>query len=95
MIAAGIDDVDAAEKLGALAARSPDTAATVIALVESRMAALEQTGPAGTDASGRGRLVQALGEIPGESAGNLLRSLLDDPDAAVARTARYLLDGRR
>ena len=56
------------------------------------MAALEQTGPAGTDASGRGRLVQALGEVPGESAGNLLRSLLDDPDAAVARTARYLLD---
>ena len=55
------------------------------------MAALEQTGPAGTDASGRGRLVQALGEIPGESAINLLRSLLDDPDAAVARTARYLL----
>jgi DNA-binding transcriptional MerR regulator len=49
-------------------------------------------GSAASEPGARSRLVQALGEIPGEAALAVLRERLADPDPAVARVARYLVD---
>lgn len=47
-----------------------------------------------TDPAARSRLTQALGEIPGEPAVEILRGLVADPDPEVSRIARYLVGGR-
>jgi DNA-binding transcriptional MerR regulator len=82
MIVRGSADVPAAETLGRLASAPPagDPAPDIVALVAARLESAE--GPA------RRRLTQALGELPGAHAA--LAGLLDDPDPAVALTARFL-----
>lgn len=54
------------------------------------MAELEERLGTVHDAASRLRLVQALGEVPGDDAGNVLNGLVSDPDPTVAGTARYL-----
>ncbi|MBC2904285.1 HEAT repeat domain-containing protein [Streptomyces cupreus] len=86
MIADGVNDVDAADALGALA-REPSVAETIAADVINRLA--DST----TDAARR-RLAQALADIPGTTASRALAELSDDQDRAVALTATYLLQLR-
>lgn len=47
-----------------------------------------------TGAPARGRLTQALADIPGSRASRALVELSDDEDPAVALTAAYLLQRR-
>jgi DNA-binding transcriptional MerR regulator len=75
MATAGVQDVTAAEILGGL----PGT----VDGVRDRLAVTCDPGP-------RHRLVQALGEVPPDDARELLATLCDDRDPAVAATARYL-----
>ncbi len=103
MIAQGIDDVQAAEALGGLAARSADLGARAVELIGSRLAAAATAAaavpdpaaataePAVPGPAARERLAQALGELPGDLVAPLLRDLSADPDESVSRTARYLL----
>lgn len=90
MVVAGSRDVEAAEGLGALAARSAAAEREIVAALVRR---LDDPSPA--VAGARSRLAQALGEIPGDAALEALRELLADPDPAVARVARYLVDRGR
>jgi hypothetical protein len=75
MVTDGVQDVTAAEILGGL----PGT----VDGVRDRLAVTCDPGP-------RHRLVQALGEVPPDDARELLATLCDDRDPAVAATARYL-----
>lgn len=75
MVTDGVQDVTAAEILGGL----PGT----VDGVRERLAVTCAPGP-------RRRLVQALGEVPPDDARELLATLHDDGDPAVAATARYL-----
>ncbi|MBK0419835.1 hypothetical protein JD276_12400 [Leucobacter sp. CSA1] len=88
MIVSGSRDVEAAETLGALAARSSEAERSIVgALAEGLEGARSVTFASGA----RSRLAQALGEIPGSAAPALLRRLAGDPDPAVARVATYLV----
>ncbi|GGZ40665.1 transcriptional regulator [Streptomyces inusitatus] len=84
MIVAGGNDTGAADALGVLAS---DTAAAdrITARLVDRLAHDTTPAPA------RGRLTQALGDIPGTSASDALEELSRDADRAVALTAAYLL----
>ncbi|WP_181763880.1 MerR family transcriptional regulator [Streptomyces albidus (ex Kaewkla and Franco 2022)] len=87
MIVDGRNDTDAADALSVLAI--DDAMANQIAngLVD-RLAHDTTQGPA------RGRLTQALADIPGTTASRALAELSHDGDRAVALTAAYLLQLR-
>ncbi|QRY62054.1 HEAT repeat domain-containing protein [Gordonia sp. PDNC005] len=78
----GVADVDASEALAAVG----DPAAVVRRLAVGLDAA---------DACVRRRIAQALGEIGGPDAREVLQRLVDDPDRGTAVTARYLVDSQR
>lgn len=83
MIVTGVNDVDAAEALGALA-NDPALAAPIEAALAAELAAPTADHPV------RMRLVQALAELPSGTALALLHGLTDDRDPIVARTATAL-----
>lgn len=87
LVVAGTNDTDAADALSLLAA--DDAAADRIAAVLADRIARDTTGT-----SARGRLVQALGGVPGAGSSRALRELLHDEDRAVALTAAYLVQLR-
>ncbi|GFH66694.1 MULTISPECIES: MerR family transcriptional regulator [Streptomyces diastaticus group] len=84
MVVAGRRDTDAADALGALAA-DRTTADRITAAVTARIT--EPTTPA----AARGRLTQALADVPGQAASRALAELARDEDRAVSLTAAYLL----
>ncbi|MFE6225000.1 HEAT repeat domain-containing protein [Streptomyces sp. NPDC057854] len=83
MVVDGRNDTDAADALGVLAA--DDGAADAIA---SRL--VGRLADAATGAPARGRLTQALADVPGPVACRALADLTGDADPAVALTATYL-----
>nr|WP_269447727.1 HEAT repeat domain-containing protein [Actinoplanes missouriensis] len=87
MIVDQANDVDAADALSALAADPALTDRIATGLVD-RLHADD------VDAAARGRLTQALADIPGETTTRALTSLAGDEDRAVALTATYLLKRR-
>ncbi|MEU9802234.1 MerR family transcriptional regulator [Streptomyces sp. NPDC051000] len=84
MVVAGRNDTDAADALSVLAS---DTAAAD--RIATRL--VERLADGSARASARGRLTQALADIPGARASRALVELSDDGDRAVALTATYLL----
>ncbi|MFC9691070.1 HEAT repeat domain-containing protein [Kribbella sp. NPDC056951] len=78
LIVEGINDVEAAEILGTLAADPTVITSLTDALTVS-------------DSAGRIRLTQALAELPAPLADDALRQLVDDPDRVVAMLANALL----
>ncbi|MEU6106324.1 MerR family transcriptional regulator [Streptomyces flaveolus] len=87
MIVAGRNDTDAADALGVLA-RDTTTADRIATGLVDRLAHDTTRAPA------RGRLTQALADIPGTRASRALVELSHDADRAVALTATYLLQLR-
>ncbi|WP_432187203.1 HEAT repeat domain-containing protein [Streptomyces sp. Tue6028] len=87
MIVEGRNDTDAADALSALASDTVTADQIATGLVD-RLA--DDT----TEAPARGRLTQALADIPGNTASRALVELSDDEDRAVALTAAYLLQLR-
>ncbi|MFH8573681.1 MerR family transcriptional regulator [Streptomyces sp. NPDC017993] len=87
MIVEGRNDTDAADALSVLASDSV-TADQIATRLVDRLA--HDT----TKAPGRGRLTQALADIPGTTASCALVELSHDADRAVALTATYLLQLR-
>ncbi|MFE6866793.1 HEAT repeat domain-containing protein [Kitasatospora sp. NPDC057692] len=87
LIVEGVNDVDAADALGALAV-DPASADRIAAALVDRLAAAALDPPA------RRRLTQALVDIPGPTAARALTELSRDPDRAVALTAVYALRRR-
>ncbi|MEY6567579.1 MerR family transcriptional regulator [Streptomyces sp. PGLac3x] len=91
MVVSGHRDTDAADTLGSLASDEA-TADRVAGALTARLADTTTRAPA------RGRLTQALADIPGPVAARTLVELSRDADRAVALTATYLLglrDGTR
>ena len=86
-VVGGPNDVDAAEALGVLAEDGRQAEQIVSELTE-RLAA------AGTEPAARLRLTQALAEIPGPAAEDVLTALASDDQADVARSAGYILNLR-
>ncbi|MER5603035.1 HEAT repeat domain-containing protein [Streptomyces sp. NPDC002265] len=84
MAVEGVNDVDAADALGLLAAR-PALADRIATALVDRLAH-GRLGPAA-----RRRLTQALADIPGSTASRALTGLTEDEDRAVALTATYIL----
>ncbi|MFJ9632547.1 MerR family transcriptional regulator [Streptomyces sp. NPDC101175] len=84
MVVAGRNDTDAADALSVLAADTA-TADRIATGLVGRLADDTTRAPA------RGRLTQALADIPGTTAEHALRALAKDEDRAVALTAAYLL----
>ncbi|CAL9473329.1 hypothetical protein SUDANB6_02884 [Streptomyces sp. enrichment culture] len=84
MIVAGRNDTDAADALGKLASDTA-TADRIAAGIVDRLA------HDATEAPARGRLTQALADVPGPTASRALTELSHDGDRAVALTAAYLL----
>ncbi|MFF0835224.1 MULTISPECIES: MerR family transcriptional regulator [unclassified Streptomyces] len=80
MVVAGVHDVEAAEVLGALS-RDHGCGARVLTALTGELAA------PGADPAARLRLTQALVELPGTAAHDVLRELAHDDDRAVARVA--------
>ncbi|WP_150254859.1 HEAT repeat domain-containing protein [Nocardiopsis deserti] len=80
MVVDGANDVEAAEVLGALA-RDPERTVRIRNALVDGLAAFRG------DSAVRMRLVQALVEMPGAVALDVLRRLAHDDDRAVARTA--------
>ncbi|MFI1002368.1 MerR family transcriptional regulator [Streptomyces galbus] len=87
MVVEGRNDTDAADALSVLAA-DPATADQVAEGIVERLARTTTAAPA------RGRLTQALADIPGARASAALVELSADEDRAVALTATYLLQRR-
>ncbi|MFE2628135.1 MerR family transcriptional regulator [Streptomyces sp. NPDC059374] len=90
MVVDGVNDVEAADVLGALS-EDPACAARVLTALTG-----ELTAP-GADSATRVRLMQALVELPGPGVGEVLDRLSRDDDHAVARVAAAfagLLDER-
>ncbi len=87
MIAEGRNDTDAADALSVLASDTA-TADQITTRLVDRLA--HDT----TEAPARGRLTQALGDIPGTMASHALMELSRDTDRAVALTAAYLVQLR-
>lgn len=83
MIVVGVDDVDAADALGVLAA-APGAADEIAAMLVDRLA------DTGLDAAPRRRLTQAFAGIPGAVAAHALAGLVSDEDPGVAATATYV-----
>ncbi|MFE4969025.1 MerR family transcriptional regulator [Streptomyces sp. NPDC056660] len=84
MIVEGRNDTDAADALSVLASDTAMADQIATGLVD-RLADDTTTAPA------RGRLTQALADIPGTTAARALVELSHDEDRAVALTAAYLL----
>ncbi|WP_424211796.1 HEAT repeat domain-containing protein [Streptomyces sp. BI20] len=84
LIGAGVNDTDAADVLGVLA-RDPATAERIAGGLVERLARDPSDAPA------RGRLTQALADVPGDTVGRALVELSRDGDRAVALTATHLL----
>ncbi|MFJ5806359.1 MerR family transcriptional regulator [Streptomyces sp. NPDC093093] len=84
MIVDGRNDTDAADALSVLASDTATADRIAAGLVE-RLALDTTRAPA------RGRLTQALADIPGPGASRALVELAEDEDRAVALTALYLL----
>ncbi|MCX5009263.1 HEAT repeat domain-containing protein [Streptomyces sp. NBC_00638] len=84
MIVEGRNDTDAADALSVLASDTvtPDQIATRL---------VDRLADDTTQAPARGRLTQALADIPGTTASRALLELSHDEDRAVALTAAYLL----
>ncbi|MGV9907129.1 hypothetical protein ACWDU8_32375 [Streptomyces sp. NPDC003388] len=80
MVVTGVHDVEAAEVLGALS-RDHGCGARVLTALTGELAA------PGADPAARLRLTQALVELPGTAAHDVLRELAHDDDRAVARLA--------
>ncbi|MDI3404229.1 HEAT repeat domain-containing protein [Streptomyces cavernicola] len=87
MVVAGRNDTDAADVLSALA-HDTATAERIATGLVDRLAHASTAAPA------RGRLTQALADIPGATATRALTELSQDADRAVALTATYLLQLR-
>ncbi|WP_124270044.1 MerR family transcriptional regulator [Streptomyces sp. ADI96-02] len=87
MIVEGRNDTDAADALSVLASDTP-TADRITTRLVDRLA------DGATEAPARGRLTQALADIPGTTASRALVELSHDEDPAVALTAAYLLQLR-
>ncbi|WP_331766025.1 MerR family transcriptional regulator [Embleya sp. NBC_00896] len=87
MIVEGRHDTDAADALSVLASDTATADQIATSLVD-RLA--DDT----TKAPARGRLTQALADIPGTTASRALVELSHDEDRAVALTAAYLLQLR-
>ncbi|MEU2393475.1 MerR family transcriptional regulator [Streptomyces sp. NPDC007369] len=87
MIADEVNDVEAADVLGALAG-DPPVADRIVAGLVGRLGT-EAAGP-----SARLRLAQALADIPGGAASRVLSGLSRDEDRTVALTAAYVLELR-
>ncbi|MFI0927923.1 HEAT repeat domain-containing protein [Streptomyces sp. NPDC021012] len=87
MVVDGVNDVDAAETLSALA-HGPGLADRITGLLVDRLAHGTARAPA------RRRLAQALADIPGSAASRALAELSRDEDRAVALTATYILGMR-
>ncbi|MFE2985975.1 MerR family transcriptional regulator [Streptomyces sp. NPDC059262] len=87
MIVEGRNDTDAADALSKLASDTA-TADQIAAKLIDRLA--HDT----TEAPARGRLTQALADIPGTTVSRALMELSHDEDRAVALTAAYLLQLR-
>jgi len=87
MIVEGRNDTDAADALSVLAGDTA-TADGIAARLVDRLADDTSRAPA------RGRLTQALADIPGTTASRALVELSHDEDRAVALTAAYLLQLR-
>ncbi|MFI1812592.1 HEAT repeat domain-containing protein [Streptomyces sp. NPDC020422] len=88
MVVGAVNDVDAADALGVLAARH-GLADRIAALLLDRLAH-PTAGP-----TARRRLTQALADIPGPTTTRALAQLSQDEDRAVALTAGYLLELRK
>lgn len=86
MVVEGVNDVDAADALSALA--TGPAADKIAAGLVDRLA------HAGTDPAGRRRLTQALADVPGAAAARALDDLTRDADHVVALTAAYVLELR-
>ena len=86
MVVEGRADVEAAEVLGILAAASASTVDVVRAVQE----VLDGT----LDAAARLRVTQALAEIPGPAARDVLVALTGHHDRVIATTASVILDRR-
>ncbi|MGW3849801.1 MerR family transcriptional regulator [Streptomyces fagopyri] len=84
MIVEGRNDTDAADALGVLASDA-GTADRIAGALVDRLAHDATGAPA------RGRLTQALADVPGTKASRALVELSRDVDRAVALTAAYLL----
>lgn len=84
IVVEGPNDVEAAEFLGALA-RDPEWAERIMSGLGEALAAHP------TDSAVRIRLAQALAEMPGTIALNLLRQLAHDDDRSVALVASAIL----
>ncbi|MGW4644459.1 HEAT repeat domain-containing protein [Sphaerisporangium sp. NPDC004334] len=84
MVVEGVNDVDAADALSALASR-PASAEQIAARLVDHLA------PGTVGPSARLRLAHALAEIPGTTASRALAGLSQDEDRAVALTAAYIL----
>ncbi|MET8286307.1 MerR family transcriptional regulator [Streptomyces sp. NPDC048448] len=84
MIVEGRNDTDAADALSMLAS---DTATAD--QIASRL--VDRLAHDATEAPARGRLTQALADVPGTRASHALVELSQDGDRAVALTAAYLL----
>ncbi|MFI7672304.1 HEAT repeat domain-containing protein [Actinophytocola sp. NPDC049390] len=80
MVVEGTGDVEAAEVLGALS-RDPGCADRIVTALADELAAHTE------DSAVRIRLTQALVELPGTTAADLLRELTHDDDRAVALIA--------
>ncbi|MFD8815682.1 MerR family transcriptional regulator [Streptomyces sp. NPDC059627] len=87
MVVEGRNDTDAADALGVLACDTA-TADQIATRLVDRLA------DSATKAPARGRLTQALADIPGTTASRALVALSHDEDRAVALTAAYLLQLR-
>ncbi|MEU5974320.1 MerR family transcriptional regulator [Streptomyces sp. NPDC047315] len=86
MVVEGVNDVDAADALSALA--------TGPAADEIAAGLVDRLAHAGTDPAGRRRLTQALADVPGATAARALDDLTRDADHVVALTATYVLELR-
>jgi HEAT repeat protein len=87
MVVEGRNDTDAADALSVLAG-DPTTADRLVHDIVERLTDATTAAPA------RGRLTQALADIPGTGASAALVELSRDADRAVALTAAYLLQLR-
>ncbi|MFE8013935.1 MerR family transcriptional regulator [Streptomyces antibioticus] len=87
MIVKGRNDTEAADALSTLA-RDTAAADQIATTLVDRLALTTTEPPA------RGRLTQALADIPGTTASRALTELSHDRDRAVALTAAYLLQLR-
>ncbi|WP_410593964.1 HEAT repeat domain-containing protein [Amycolatopsis sp. lyj-23] len=84
MVAEGTNDVEAAEVLGALALE-PGRGRRILDALAGELTAAPAV---------RIRITQALAELPGTLAHDVLRRLVDDEERAVALLATALLDGQ-